>query len=102
MVSDIVLLKELPDFIKESVDSYVSCISGALLKQEYIAAIKNAGFQDVEIIDETPFPADYLNLDSLVDQIDTYITVSTKDLQDIANSIVSVKVSGSKSNQKYS
>jgi arsenite methyltransferase len=100
MVSDIVLLKDLPDFIKESIDAYVSCVSGALLKQEYIAAIKNAGFQDVEIIDETPFPSDLLNLDPLVEQIESHIKVSTEDLKDIASSIVSVKVSGFKSIQK--
>lgn len=96
MVSDIVLLKELPDFIKESIDAYVSCVSGALLKEDYIAAIKNAGFQDVEIIDETSFPADFLNLDPLVESIKSYIKVSTKEIKNIANSVVSIKVSGNK------
>lgn len=96
MVSDIVLLKQLPNFIKESIDAYVSCVSGALLKEDYIAAIKNAGFQEIEIIDETPFPSDYLNLDPLVEQIKTYIKVSTKAIKNIANSIVSTKISGIK------
>lgn len=47
MVSDLVLLKELPDFIKKSVVSYVSCIAGAIRKEEYMGAIKGAGFQEV-------------------------------------------------------
>ena len=100
MVSDIVLLKQLPNFIKESIDAYVSCVSGALLKEDYIAAIKNAGFQEIEIIDETSFPADYLNLDPLVESIKTYIKVSTKEIKNIASSIVSIKISGSKSLQQ--
>ena len=97
MVSDIVLLKDLPDSIKESIDAYVSCISGALLKEDYISTIKNTGFKDVEVLDETPFPADYLNLDPLIESIKTYIRVSTKEIKDIASSVVSIKISGIKS-----
>jgi len=100
MVSDIVLLEELPDFVKESIDAYVSCVSGALLKGDYIAAIKNAGFQDVEIIDEISFPAEYLNLDPLVEQIRTYIKVSDEEIKDIASSVVSLKISGIKPTQQ--
>ena len=97
MVSDIVLLKDLPHSIKESIDAYVSCVSGALLKENYISTIKDAGFKDVEVLDETPFPADYLNLDPLKESIKTYIRVSIKEIKDIATSIVSIKISGKKS-----
>jgi len=58
MVSDIVLLKALPDFIRESVAAYVGCIAGAMLKDDYLAAIGKAGFQDVKILEETVFPVD--------------------------------------------
>ncbi|GAH26632.1 unnamed protein product, partial [marine sediment metagenome] len=51
MISDIVLLKELPDFIKNSVEAYIGCISGAMMRDEYLGAIKAAGFQEVRIID---------------------------------------------------
>ncbi|GAH03871.1 unnamed protein product, partial [marine sediment metagenome] len=44
MVSDIVLTKELPDFIKNNVSAYVGCISGAIVKYDYLNAIKKAGF----------------------------------------------------------
>ena len=52
MVSDIVLLRELPDSIKSSVEAYTGCIAGASIKKEYLAAITFAGFGDVEIISE--------------------------------------------------
>jgi SAM-dependent methyltransferase len=65
VISDVVLLKELPDFLKNSVGAYVGCIAGAAMKDEYIGAIKAAGFQDVRVIDkvidtidETSFPAE--------------------------------------------
>ncbi|MFX0067927.1 MAG: methyltransferase domain-containing protein, partial [Candidatus Hodarchaeota archaeon] len=61
MISDLVLLKELPDFIKNSIKAYVDCIGGAILKEEYLAAIKEAGFQDVKIIDETLYPANLID-----------------------------------------
>ncbi len=102
MVSDIVLLKELPDFIRRSIDAYVSCVSGALLKNVYIAAIKNAGFQAVEIIEESPFPMDFIHADPIFGSIKEYITVSTEEIKDIASSVVSIKVRAIKPAQKSS
>jgi ubiquinone/menaquinone biosynthesis C-methylase UbiE len=56
MVSDIVLLKELPAPLKESIDAYVGCVAGADLKEDYLDAIVKAGFREISIIDETIFP----------------------------------------------
>jgi len=55
MVSDIVLLKELPESIKSSIEAYTGCIAGASMKEEYLANVKAAGFQEVEIISEVAF-----------------------------------------------
>src|SRR5512139_1867555 len=56
MVSDIVLLKELPLVLKNSIEAYVGCLAGAVMKDDYIDAIRRAGFENVKIIDETMFP----------------------------------------------
>lgn len=56
MVSDIVLLSELPEAVKESIEAYVGCLAGAVMKNEYLGAISEAGFQDVKIAGETPYP----------------------------------------------
>jgi len=53
MVSDIVLLKELPASIKSSVEAYVGCVGGASMKEEYLATVAAAGFKDVEVVSET-------------------------------------------------
>jgi len=52
MVSDIVLLKELPEPIKSSIEAYVGCIAGASRKEEYLATVATAGFQNVEVVTE--------------------------------------------------
>jgi SAM-dependent methyltransferase len=59
MVSDIVLLKDLPDEVKESVEAYVSCIAGAAPKEEYLGFMNKAGFSNININSETPVPIEY-------------------------------------------
>ncbi len=59
MVSDIVLLKQLPEEVKESVEAYVSCIAGAAPKEEYLGFLKKAGFKEVTIISETAVLVEY-------------------------------------------
>lgn len=48
-ISDIGLLRELPQELKESEEAYVSCIGGALLVDEYQSIVKKVGFQDVRV-----------------------------------------------------
>lgn len=59
MLSDIVLLKELPEEVRASIDAYISCIAGAVLKDEYIKAITTSGFNNINIIRETPVSFEY-------------------------------------------
>jgi len=54
-VSDIVLEGTLPPHLKESIDAYVSCIAGAIQKDEYIALLHKAGFTNVEIAKENSY-----------------------------------------------
>jgi len=48
-VSDIVLEGELPAALREAADVYAGCVAGALQKDEYLAAIAGAGFDQVSI-----------------------------------------------------
>jgi arsenite methyltransferase len=54
MVSDLVLLKELPEAVKKGMDS-TSCITGAIMKDKYIETIKSVGFENVRIIQENGY-----------------------------------------------
>lgn len=58
MVSDLVLTKDLPGNIKESVEAYVGCLAGAVKKEDYLRCIKEAGFGDIKIMDETDYPVE--------------------------------------------
>lgn len=54
MVSDIVLIKPLPEEILNDKDLLVGCVSGAILKEEYLNLLKNAGFAEITVHKETP------------------------------------------------
>lgn len=55
LISDIVLKAPLPQETKDEVAAYTGCIGGAILKEEYLQLMRDAGFTDVRIISETPF-----------------------------------------------
>ncbi|HOJ86637.1 MAG TPA: methyltransferase domain-containing protein [Elusimicrobiales bacterium] len=50
VVSDIVLDKKLPEKLKNNKDLYSACLSGALLKKDYLSTIKKAGFKNLKIL----------------------------------------------------
>lgn len=55
LVSDIVTEGELPEEIKRSFQAWAECVAGAMEKQEYLDTIKEAGFNDIKIIEQHYF-----------------------------------------------
>jgi len=96
MISDIVLTKELPEFIRNSVEAYIGCLSGAMMKDDYIGAIKGAGFQEVRIMDETSFPMECMANDPTAKAIMENSNIGVEELRGISDSVLSVKVCGLK------
>ena len=99
MVSDITLLKELPQKVMDSVDAYIGCISGAIEKDLYLDLIIEAGFADVRVLDETVFPSDIVSLmvsEEDQDRITEELDMTTKEIEEMVDSIVSIKVEGIK------
>lgn len=96
MVSDMVLIKELPDVVKNSVEAYIGCLSGAISKEDYLEAIKNAGFRDVKIFDEVNFPIELITNDPTASALIENFNMSHEVLKEVAESIVSIKVYGIK------
>ena len=98
MISDMVLLKELPDFIKNSIEAYIGCLSGAIMRDEYLGAIKAAGFQEVGIVDETSFPINCIANDPTTKAIIGDLEIPVEEVEDLAKSVISIKVHGVKPN----
>ena len=48
-VADVTLPKEIPDSARKDMDSWSSCIAGALTDSDYERLLKSAGFRDVRI-----------------------------------------------------
>jgi SAM-dependent methyltransferase len=95
-ISDIVLLKELPGFVKENIEAYVGCVSGAILKSEYLEKIEAAGFRDVRLIDETAFPIELITNDPTVKKMMDNLRIGLDEARGVASSVVSIKVSALK------
>ncbi len=97
MVSDIVLTRPLPEKIRESIDAYIDCISGAITKEEYLHTVKAAGFSEVSIIDEMTIPVEEWVNDPIASSITEKLEITTEEARDILATVVSVKVKGVKS-----
>ncbi len=96
MISDIALLKELPDRIRESIEAYVGCVAGATKKDEYLKAIKNAGFRDVQVLEETSFPVEFLSNDPVGKAIIEKFKMPIDEAKEIGKSVISIRVQGRK------
>lgn len=80
LVSDLVLTRPLTPEMQQNVDLYVGCVAGASLKKEYLGLMRDAGFKDVEIVNETSYTVGATELPEGSAERDAF------------NSVVSVKV----------
>jgi arsenite methyltransferase len=96
-VSDVVLIKELPDFVKKSTEAYIGCLAGAVMRDEYLDVIRSVGFKDIKVVEEAAFPIESLVCcDSSGPAIINMPKVSQQQLRDVAGSVLSIKVSAVK------
>ncbi len=51
-MSDVVIIDNLPEKVQRAAELYASCVAGALLKEEYVSAIEQSGFKNIEILKE--------------------------------------------------
>jgi len=92
MVSDIVLTRELPKAIRDSVSAYVGCISGAVSEAEYHRAVWNAGFREIEVLEKRPFPIGDMAHDVTAKAVVEACGSSREGICDLEESVASIKV----------
>lgn len=65
-IADVVMLKDVPDDIKQNVEMWVGCIAGALPVNEYIEILNKVGFRNIEIEPVNIYTKEII--ESIVDQ----------------------------------
>jgi SAM-dependent methyltransferase len=95
MISDIVLLKALPEAVLQSAQAYVGCVAGAMLKDEYLNIVKEAGFEDIEILGESSAGEVWVS-DPLAASIIEQLGITIEEAKELGKSIVSLKFSAVK------
>jgi SAM-dependent methyltransferase len=98
MVSDIVLLKQLPEIIRKNVEAYIGCLSGAEMKDKYLQMIRDAGFQEVKVVEENYFQVENMANDPTAQAIVKTSEIPLERIKKVANAVASVRVSGVKPN----
>jgi len=96
MVSDIVLTQKLPESIQSSISAYVGCIAGAVLKGDYISSMVEAGFKNIEIIDESRYFGENGADSSVIEKCAEIFQVEADVLKKVASNVLSIKVSAIK------
>jgi SAM-dependent methyltransferase len=95
MVSDIVLLKPIPSVVLDSIEMYVSCIAGASSKSDYLQAIEAAGFEAVEVMEQSTFPIDFIK-DPTISAIKENLSISPEQFDELSSSVASIKICAEK------
>jgi SAM-dependent methyltransferase len=95
-VSDIVLLGEVPVQIRDSVEAYVACLSGAILRDDYLALMAEAGFTDVRVTGETSFELEDVVASDLVAEFRRHTGATDAELRTAAARFQSVRVAATK------
>jgi SAM-dependent methyltransferase len=53
LVSDMVVIKPLPDEVRESIQSYTGCVAGAVPEMEYLNLMRRAGFERIRVVERS-------------------------------------------------
>ena len=93
-IADVVIRGELPHELRKEAELYVGCVSGAIDVESYTQIIRDAGFEDVQIVKER-------QIDLSDEMLNNYLDAHGK--QSIRNAevgIFSVTINARKPNQE--
>ena len=92
-ISDIALLKDLPEEIQQSIRAYVGCVGGAVLVGEYKRLVEDAGFKDVTV---TTKGSSCCITEDTEDPIGRALLSGIEEGESLESSVVSIYVEGHK------
>ena len=77
VVSDLVLERPLPPELMRNVELYVGCVAGALVKSDFVAQAREAGFDSVEIVEEHRYTVGRESLPEGSDELNAFDAVTS-------------------------
>lgn len=97
-VSDIVLEKELPDFVKNSLAGHIACVSGAEKLEDYLKYVKDAGFSAIKVESKSKFPLELMLTDPQVTKIaqEMNFSLDSEEAKEIASNVTSISITAIK------
>ncbi|MBC7778317.1 MAG: arsenite methyltransferase [Phycisphaerae bacterium] len=78
-ISDIVLVGDLPDALRNAAEMYAGCVSGAIQKAEYLDIIRRTGFENLSVQKQKPIliPDEILREYLSEDELQAFIASKT-------------------------
>ncbi len=97
-ISDIILERELPDFVKNSLAGQIACVSGAEQLDDYLKYISDAGFTDIKIVSKSKFPLELMLTDPQIMKIAKQLNfdMNSEEAKDIASRVSSISLTAIK------
>jgi SAM-dependent methyltransferase len=92
-VSDIVLLKDLPEQMKSDLGAWSECVSGAVSEKEYMGAMSDAGFEKITVEERAVYTHEQLSDYIKGSESEAYAKVAGIDLSQL---VASYKISALK------
>jgi arsenite methyltransferase len=92
MISDIVLERELPAAVLDSIDAYIGCVGGASQRADYLATIAKAGFSEVRVDREASFATAFDTEDPRVREIMAKLEISEDEAKAYADAVTSLHI----------
>ncbi len=92
LVSDIVLTGTLPDRLRASAAAWAGCIAGAVSRERYLDLVRRAGFEEVEVIGEEPFPLSCMANDPTAQAVFGDWAMTDEEVRTAEAAIASLKV----------
>ncbi|MEQ8517993.1 MAG: arsenite methyltransferase [Cytophagales bacterium] len=97
-ISDVVLEKELPEFIKNSLAGHIACVSGAENIETYLQYVEKAGFKDIKLESKANFPLELMLSDPQVKKIaeEMNFSLNSEEAKELASRVSSISISAYK------
>ena len=92
LISDMVMVGELPERVRTSAAAYVGCIAGAVSRDRYLALVRRAGFSGVEVVEEAPFPVSCMANDPTAQAVFGDVALTPEEITATESAIASVRV----------